>query len=89
MSVVGFLFLVLLALLARLKRTDQADKNTPQHLRALKRSTAEFNIAYSELEFGKLLGKGSQGEVFRAKWRGSEVAVKKIDTRKVRMLLCV
>jgi len=31
----------------------------------------------------QLLGKGSQGEVFRANWRGSTVAVKKVDTRKV------
>src|SRR5207244_2806309 len=40
-------------------------------------------VAYSELQFGQLIGKGSQGEVFKATWRGTVVAVKKVDTRKV------
>jgi hypothetical protein len=54
-----------------------------KQIKHLKRSTAEFGIRYEELKFGKMLGKGSQGEVFKATWRGSTVAVKKVDTRKV------
>lgn len=54
-----------------------------KQIKHLKKTTAEFGIKYSELVFGKMLGKGSQGEVFRATWRGSQVAVKKVDTRKV------
>jgi hypothetical protein len=38
-------------------------------LRTLRRHTLEWSVDYSELTFGKPLGKGSQGEVFRAKWR--------------------
>lgn len=54
-----------------------------ENLRALRKKTADFGIRYDELVLGKLLGKGSQGEVFRGMWRGSPVAIKKIDTRKV------
>lgn len=54
-----------------------------KQIKHLKKTTAEFGIKYEELKFGKLLGKGSQGEVFKAHWRGSTVAVKKVDTRKV------
>lgn len=54
-----------------------------KQIKHLKKTTAEFGIKYDELKFGKLLGKGSQGEVFKASWRGSTIAVKKVDTRKV------
>lgn len=37
-------------------------------------------IAYSELEFGEIVGKGAFGVVSRAKWRGKDVAVKRIET---------
>lgn len=49
----------------------------------LKAATDEFSVKYNELVIGKMLGKGSQGEVFMATWRGSAVAVKKIDIRTV------
>ena len=52
-------------------------------IKQLARRTRDFGVAYSELQFGRLLGKGSQGEVFAAQWRGLTVAVKKIDTRTV------
>jgi len=54
-----------------------------KQIKHLQKSTQEFGIKFHELKFGKMLGKGSQGEVFKATWRGSTVAVKKVDTRKV------
>lgn len=60
---------VLLVVWLALKRQAASDDKGPAHLKALKRNTAEFGIQYSELQFGKLLGKGSQGEVFKAMWR--------------------
>lgn len=69
---------------APLDLTNEAGEIDPaKYIQHLKKSTAEFGIKYAELRFGKLLGKGSQGEVFKANWRGSTVAVKKVDTRKV------
>jgi len=35
-----------------------------------------FEIPYEELEFGKVLGQGSFGEVRAGYWRGTEVAIK-------------
>ena len=49
----------------------------------LKANTHEFLVPFHELQFGRLLGKGSQGEVYLAQWRGSTVAVKRVDTDKV------
>ena len=64
--------------------TDEHGNLDPlKQIKHLKKSTAEFGIKYDELKFGKMLGKGSQGEVFKATWRGSTVAVKRVDTRKV------
>jgi len=40
-----------------------------EQLRVLKRATADWSIPYEELNFGRLLGKGSQGEVYQAEWR--------------------
>lgn len=40
-------------------------------------------VRYKDIEFGKLIGRGSQGEVFLANWKGSIVAIKKVDTRLV------
>jgi len=62
---------------------EHGEIDPAKQIKHLKRSTAEFGIRYDELKFGKMLGKGSQGEVFKANWRGSTVAVKKVDTRKV------
>lgn len=42
-----------------------------------------FMVRYKDIEFGKLIGRGSQGEVFLANWKGSIVAIKKVDTRLV------
>ena len=44
---------------------------------------SDFNVPYDELEFGDLLGKGSQGEVYLAQWRGTTIAVKKVDTTNI------
>ena len=37
-------------------------------------------IAFPELSLGQSIGRGSYGEVFKGRWRGSEVAVKLIHT---------
>lgn len=83
--VVGFLTIVLvIAFIFVSRKNVPLDVEDPNNeIIALKRRTTEFGITFSELQFGKLLGKGSQGEVFQASWRGSNVAVKKIDTRKI------
>eukprot|EP00002_Diphylleia_rotans_P000457 TRINITY_DN1023_c0_g1_i11.p1 TRINITY_DN1023_c0_g1~~TRINITY_DN1023_c0_g1_i11.p1 ORF type:complete len:2307 (+),score=387.96 TRINITY_DN1023_c0_g1_i11:43-6963(+) len=41
------------------------------------------HVKYSDLEFGKLLGAGSFGEVFAGEWRGTEVAIKRINAKKL------
>jgi hypothetical protein len=40
------------------------------------RKKHEWDINWAELEVGEELGMGGHGEVFKAKWRGTEVAVK-------------
>jgi serine/threonine protein kinase len=40
--------------------------------------TTTFTIQGEELQLGPRIGKGAYGEVFRAKWRGIDVAVKKM-----------
>jgi len=54
-----------------------------EHIKEIKMQTNEYKMKYSDLTFGSLLGKGNQGEVFRAKIWSTAVAVKKIDCRKV------
>ena len=39
---------------------------------------AEWVIKYSELKIGRSIGHGSYGEVYRAQWRQTDVAVKKM-----------
>ncbi|KAK7107890.1 mitogen-activated protein kinase kinase kinase 7-like isoform X3 [Littorina saxatilis] len=41
-------------------------------------------IDYRELQFGEIVGKGAFGVVSRAKWRGKDVAVKRIETESER-----
>eukprot|EP00002_Diphylleia_rotans_P028911 TRINITY_DN5847_c0_g1_i1.p1 TRINITY_DN5847_c0_g1~~TRINITY_DN5847_c0_g1_i1.p1 ORF type:complete len:2350 (+),score=427.40 TRINITY_DN5847_c0_g1_i1:170-7219(+) len=40
-------------------------------------------IAFDDLEFGRVLGSGAFGEVFAGKWRGSDVAIKRINIEKI------
>lgn len=67
----GFLLLVLLvalvlgAILVRLSRRRRRD---------------EWEIGFEELELGSLLGYGGYGEVYKGRWRGTEVAIKTINT---------
>jgi serine/threonine protein kinase len=45
-------------------------------LEEMKKETPNWQINYEELEFEHKIGEGGFGEVFRAKWRGTTVAVK-------------
>lgn len=46
-------------------------------------SKLNSQINYNEIEFGKELGRGAFGIVFRAKWRLIDVAVKKLLTNQL------
>jgi serine/threonine protein kinase len=61
------------------KRPGGSDDETANLLSRLKKTTKNYAVAYDELMFGRLLGKGSQGDVYRADWRGTLVAVKTVD----------
>jgi len=52
---------------------EHGEIDPEKQIKHLKKSTAEFGIRYEELKFGKMLGKGSQGEVFKATWRSVRV----------------
>eukprot|EP00002_Diphylleia_rotans_P006346 TRINITY_DN1572_c0_g1_i7.p1 TRINITY_DN1572_c0_g1~~TRINITY_DN1572_c0_g1_i7.p1 ORF type:complete len:1163 (+),score=185.46 TRINITY_DN1572_c0_g1_i7:1196-4684(+) len=41
------------------------------------------NVEYSDLSFGKQLGSGSFGEVYVGSWRGTEVAIKRLNFGKI------
>mmetsp|Transcript_4623 Transcript_4623/g.8855 ORF Transcript_4623/g.8855 Transcript_4623/m.8855 type:complete len:762 (+) Transcript_4623:30-2315(+) len=85
LAVVGGLFALLVVIFICLyskSRSAELDV-TAEQLDTLKKATSQFNVDFKELTLGKLLGKGSQGEVFAGTWRESEVAIKKIDTRLV------
>jgi hypothetical protein len=84
-AVVVFLALLLSLLILRwYGRRLEAFLDTPDYqIQQLAKKTVDYGVAYAEIQFGKLLGKGSQGEVFLANWRGLAVAVKKVDTRTV------
>lgn len=80
----GGLVLLLVASLVALwwyRRQLVAFADTPEfQIQQLAKKTSDYGVAYAEINFGKLIGKGSQGEVFLAQWRGIDVAVKKVDT---------
>ena len=82
-SILFFIFLALLGLFYHIKNNEPDTNSTAHMLKKLKATTNEWQINYNELNFQRRIGKGSQGEVFSAKWRGSTFAVKKIDTREV------
>ncbi len=63
---------------ARVKSADESNENLLTSGIISQQSNVKNNtsvVSYEELEFGKLLGKGSQGEVFRAIFRGTEVFI--------------
>ncbi len=52
-------------------------------LTELRKSGDKWLVPVADISFGKLLGKGTQGEVYLGQWRGSSIAVKKIDLNNV------
>lgn len=87
-GVLAAIFLVLGVVLLRQHRgvsatEDESPVEMDANLRWLRSQTKDFFIPFNELQFDRLLGKGSQGEVFKARWRGLDVAVKKVDVRTV------
>ncbi len=42
-----------------------------------------WEIDYSELEIGRLLGTGGYGKVHQAMWKGTEVAVKTFASKEI------
>ena len=63
------LLLVAIFVFIFFRRRSVRSDTSKNPLDLLKQKTADFHITYSELRFGQLLGKGSQGEVFKADWR--------------------
>ncbi len=47
------------------------------------RTSDDWEIEYSELEVGEQLGAGGYGEVHKATWKGTEVAVKVMASEKI------
>src|SRR5690348_17302800 len=48
--------------------------------RVTRRKEEEWNIEWDELEIGPLLGEGGYGQVYKAEWKGTVVAVKVMQT---------
>ncbi len=48
-----------------------------------RRRDKSWQIDYSELEKGRLLGIGGYGEVHQAVWKGTEVAVKSLPQKEI------
>jgi hypothetical protein len=48
-----------------------------------RRTTDDWEINYDELEVGEQLGAGGYGEVHKATWKGTEVAVKVMMADKI------
>ena len=65
----GFLVIVVVVLLLYRQR-HRREKN-------------EWEIDMGELEMEQVLGAGGYGEVYKARWRGTEVAVKRMISKNV------
>lgn len=49
----------------------------PTHCESITIGKVEWEILWEDLQIGERIGIGSYGEVYRAEWKGTEVAVKK------------
>jgi Protein tyrosine and serine/threonine kinase len=59
------------------RKLGATDRDSPVSNKQ-QRVTTMFKIRGAEIAVGQRVGKGSQGEVFHASWRGTSVAVKKL-----------
>ena len=87
-AALGVVCILLSVLYFYLRRQVAKDPTVRHQVHAMKRDTAAWAVPYSELQFGRELGKGSQGEVFAALLKGTEVAVKRVDTSQVDPEVC-
>eukprot|EP00002_Diphylleia_rotans_P018507 TRINITY_DN3581_c0_g1_i1.p1 TRINITY_DN3581_c0_g1~~TRINITY_DN3581_c0_g1_i1.p1 ORF type:complete len:2533 (-),score=428.58 TRINITY_DN3581_c0_g1_i1:64-7662(-) len=76
LGLLGFVFAMVGGLSYRRYRTKI-------HLLQQRENLWLTKLSLAELEFGRLIGIGNFGEVYSGYWRGSVVAIKKVDTAKI------
>lgn len=64
--------------------TQLESAGTDRNVRVRAAPAVQWEIAAGELELGVVVGEGAFGKVHRGKWRGGEVAVKRLHSGVVR-----